>query len=158
MKRIFALFMVILLIPSAALAVTWWNDWREEDYDSRYENDYDSGYETGYEDGYYDGTHFPFDNEDDKPGAFAEWFLYEEWSERDLHAWKAVFDALFDGIDRNFFPKIEVVNPVYVANLTGTKYHLSESCSSLNNASSILELDIAEAIERGFEKCGRCGK
>lgn len=156
MKKICAVIISLLIIPSIAFANSWWNDWCEPDYDSRYESDYDSGYETGYEDGYYDGTHFPFDGEDDVPGAFAKWFLYEEWSERDLHAWRAVFDALFDGIDRSFFPKIEVVNPVYVANLTGTKYHLSESCSSLNNASCILELDVTEAITRGFDQCKKC--
>ena len=156
MKRIVALFMVILLIPSAAFAVTWWNDWRDEDYDSRYENDYGSEYETGYEDGYYDGTHYPFDNEDDKPGAFAEWFLGEEWTQKERHAWKAVFNALFDGIDRSTTLKRDILVPVYVAYVSGKKYHSDPSCSHLANAYDVLEMDRLEAAQRGFHKCNTC--
>lgn len=92
----------------------------------------------------------------EEPSAFAEWFVAQGFEGQEYYEWAAIFRALTDGIDRTRTAHGEVVNPVYVAILSGTKYHVTESCSALKNASTVLELDEAEAVERGFEKCGRC--
>ena len=94
----------------------------------------------------------------DEPSAFAEWFIAQGFEGQEYYEWDAIFRALTDGINRSRQAVMEVVNPVYVAILSGTKYHVTESCSALKNASTVLELDLVEAKERGFEKCGRCGK
>lgn len=50
---------------------------------------------------------------------------------------------------------MEVEDPVYVAIRTGTKYH-KQDCSLLKNSSLVMELDKAEALQRGFEACKIC--
>ena len=92
----------------------------------------------------------------DEPEAFADWFVAQDFTEQEHYKWAAIFGALTDGINRSRQAVMEIINPVYVAILSGTKYHVTESCSALKNASTVLELDLVEATERGFEKCGRC--
>ena len=90
------------------------------------------------------------------PEAFADWFVEQGFDGRDYYAWKAVFNALTDGIDRSREASMPVEHPVFVAILTGTKYHSDESCPSFGNADRVLTLDVEEAKERGFEACKRC--
>lgn len=92
----------------------------------------------------------------DDPEAFADWFIAQEFSGQDYYKWAAVLSSLTDGIDRSREAHSPIVEPVYVAILTGEKYHTTEHCSALKNASRVLELDLSEARERGFEACGRC--
>lgn len=92
----------------------------------------------------------------DTPEAFADWFIAQSFEGQDYYAWEAIFNALTDGIDRSREASMPVENPVFVAILTGTKYHSDENCPSLVNADRILTLDSEEAKERGFEACKRC--
>lgn len=92
----------------------------------------------------------------DDPEAFAEWFIRQNFEGQEYYEWAAIFNALTDGIDRSREVRDPVKSPVYVAILSGTKYHTKESCSALKNASTVLKMDKAEAMERGFEKCGKC--
>lgn len=88
--------------------------------------------------------------------AFADWFVAQQFEGHDYYIWKSVFDALTDGIDRSREAKMKIETPVYVAILTGTKYHTTESCSAFKNATRVLEMDEAEAAERGFKECTKC--
>ena len=92
----------------------------------------------------------------DDPVAFAEWFVEQDFQGAEYHQWTAVLAALIDGIDRSRETKLPIEQPVYTAILSGTKYHTSEACSALKNASKILMMDIEEAKGRGFEACSRC--
>jgi len=156
MKKIFTILLLLLCFSATAYASGWWNDWQEESY---YEPspDYDDGYEDGYNDGYYDGIHDPFADEDDKAAEFGYWFLSEEWTAQELHAWAAVFNALMDGRDRYPWARHTVETPVFIAPITGTVYH-NQDCTALKNSSYTLELDLLEAQERGFEACSRCNQ
>ena len=89
------------------------------------------------------------------PEEFSDWFIAQEFKGQDYHQWAAILNALTDGIDRSREARQEIKTPVYVAILTGTVYH-NESCPSLSRASRVLELDLAEAQERGFEECKIC--
>lgn len=91
----------------------------------------------------------------DDPVAFADWFVVQGFEGQTYHQWAAILDALTDGIDRSREPRMAIKTPVYVAILTGTVYH-REDCPALKRASRVLELDLAEAQERGFEACERC--
>lgn len=91
------------------------------------------------------------------PSEFADWFIEQGFEGQEYYEWVAVLDALVDGIDRSREPAMEVNDPVYVAIRTGTKYH-KQGCSSLKTSTKVLELDRAEALERGFEACSRCSK
>lgn len=154
MKRLIFVFLLLLSLSSTAIAGGWWNDWREEpDYGPS--SDYDEGYEEGYYDGYNDGVNDPFGEDDNKISAFGYWFLSEEWTEQELHAWAAVFESLTDNRDRYPWARNPIVNAVYIAPITGTVYH-KEDCTAINNASFILELDLKEAQERGFDACSKC--
>ena len=92
----------------------------------------------------------------DDPEAFADWFVQQNFQGREYHQWKAVFEALTDGKDRSREAHRPIVDSVYVAIVSGDKYHVSESCRGLANASFVLEMDMAEAQERGFEVCSKC--
>lgn len=92
----------------------------------------------------------------DEPSAFAEWFVAQGFEGQEYYKWQAIFSALIDGRDRSREAHMPISTPVFVAITSGTKYHVKESCSALKNASTVLELDLVEATERGFEKCGRC--
>ena len=92
----------------------------------------------------------------DTPDAFADWFVQQGFEGQEYHKWAAVLSSLIDGIDRSREAHCPIVEPVYVAILSGAKYHTTKSCSALKNASRVLELDITEAQERGFEACSRC--
>lgn len=89
------------------------------------------------------------------PVAFADWFVVQGFEGQTYHQWAAILDALTDGIDRSREPRMAIETPVCVAILTGTVYH-REDCPALKRASRVLELDLAEAQERGFEACERC--
>lgn len=91
----------------------------------------------------------------DDPVAFADWFVDQGFEGQAYHQWAAILDALTDGIDRSREARMPIETPVYVAILTGTVYHKAD-CPALKRASRILELDLAEAQERGFEPCERC--
>lgn len=91
------------------------------------------------------------------PEEFSDWFVAQEFEGQDYHQWAAILNALTDGIDRSRETRMKIKVPVYVAILTGTVYH-NDSCTSLKKASRVLELDLAEAQERGFEACSRCLK
>ena len=91
----------------------------------------------------------------DDPVAFADWFVAQGFEGQAYHQWAAILDALTDGIDRSRELRMTIETPVYVAILTGTVYH-REDCPALKRASRVLELDLAEAQERGFEACERC--
>ena len=92
----------------------------------------------------------------DDPEAFSDWFVQQNFQGQEYHQWAAVLSSLVDGIDRSREAHLPIVEPVYVAIISGAKYHTTQSCSALKNASKVLELDITEAQERGFEKCSRC--
>lgn len=92
----------------------------------------------------------------DDPEAFADWFIQQNFQGQEYYQWAAVLQALTDGIDRSREAHSPIVEPVYVAILTGAKYHTTESCSALKRASKVLKLDIEEAQERGFEACSKC--
>lgn len=92
----------------------------------------------------------------DEPEAFADWFIQQGFTGQEYYQWAAVLQSLTDGIDRSREAQSPIVKPVYVAILTGDKYHSTESCSYLKRASRVLDLDLAEAQERGFEACSRC--
>lgn len=89
------------------------------------------------------------------PEAFADWFVAQGFDGQEYYQWAAILNALTDGIDRSREAQMEIKAPVYVAILTGTVYH-KEDCAALKNSSRVLELDLAEAQERGFEACSRC--
>lgn len=91
----------------------------------------------------------------ESPEEFADWFIEQGFEGQDYHKWAAVFGALTDGINRSRKPIMEVEDPVYVAIRTGTKYH-KQDCSLLKNSSLVMELDKAEALQRGFEACKIC--
>lgn len=91
----------------------------------------------------------------DDPVAFADWFVAQDFEGQAYHQWAAILDALTDGIDRSRELRMTIETPVYVAILTGTVYH-REDCPALKRASRVLELDLTEAQERGFEACERC--
>lgn len=154
MRKLIMIFLLLLCCSTTACASGWWNDWREDSYDEP-SPDYDDGYEDGYDDGYYDGIHDPFSDEDDKAAEFGYWFLSEEWSEQELHAWAAVFNALQDGRDRYPWARNEIDTPVFISPITGTVYH-NENCTRLKNSHYILKLDMLEAQDRGFEACEIC--
>lgn len=154
MKKLL-IFLILLCFSTSAAADGWWNDWRDEpEYECN--SDYDSGYEDGYDDGFYDGTNDPFSDDYDKPGAFGFWFLTNEWSEQELHAWASVFESLLDDKDRSWPGLNSVENPVYVAIVTGDVYHTNYECSSLANAYAIAEFSLDEAIQRNFVQCKKC--
>ena len=92
----------------------------------------------------------------DEPEAFADWFIEQKFEGQEYYQWIAILESLIDGIDRSREAQSPIVEPVYVAILTGTKYHSTENCSALKRASRVLELDLTEAQERGFEACSRC--
>lgn len=92
------------------------------------------------------------------PEAFADWFVQQGFEGQEYYQWEAVLSSLIDGIDRSREAKSPIKNPVFVAIITGKKYHSTSGCSGLNNASNILILDIYEAKERGFEACSQCVK
>lgn len=92
----------------------------------------------------------------DDPEAFSEWFVQQNFQGQEYHQWAAVLASLIDGIDRSREAHLPIVEPVYVAIITGDKYHSTESCSALKRASRVLELDLTEAQKRGFEACSRC--
>lgn len=92
----------------------------------------------------------------DDPEAFADWFIQQGFQGQEYYQWVAVLESLIDGIDRSREAQSPIVEPVYVAILTGDKYHSTESCSALKRASRVLELDLTEAQKRGFEACSRC--
>lgn len=92
----------------------------------------------------------------DNPTDFADWFIAQGFEGQEYYKWQAIFSALIDGRDRSMEAHMPISTPVFVAITSGTKYHVKESCSALKNASTVLELDLVEAKERGFEKCGRC--
>lgn len=92
----------------------------------------------------------------DDPEEFSDWFIAQNFQGQEYHQWAAVLSSLIDGIDRSREAHLPIVEPVYVAILTGVKYHSTESCSYLKRASRVLELDLTEAQERGFEACSRC--
>lgn len=87
---------------------------------------------------------------------FSDWFVQQNFQGQEYHQWVAVLSSLIDGIDRSREAHGPIVEPVYVAILTGTKYHSTESCPALKRASRVLELDLTEAQKRGFEACSRC--
>lgn len=89
------------------------------------------------------------------PEAFADWFVAQGFEGREYYQWAAILDALTDGIDRSREAHQEIKTPVFVAILTGTVYH-NQDCTALKNSSRILELDLLEAQERGFEACKKC--
>lgn len=91
------------------------------------------------------------------PEGFSDWFVEQNFQGQEYHQWAAVLASLIDGIDRSREAHCPIVEPVYVAIISGVKYHTAESCSALKRASKVLKLDIEEAQERGFEACGRCG-
>lgn len=43
---------------------------------------------------------------------------------------------------------------VYIAPLSGSKYHLNERCRGLKKATSVTDLSLAEALSLGYELCG----
>lgn len=43
---------------------------------------------------------------------------------------------------------------VYIAPLSGSKYHLNERCRGLKKATSVSGLSLAEALAQGYELCG----
>lgn len=43
---------------------------------------------------------------------------------------------------------------VYIAPLSGAKYHLDEHCRGLRKAASVTDLSLAEALSLGYELCG----
>ena len=90
------------------------------------------------------------------PEEFSNWFIKQGFQGEEYYQWAAVFEALIDGKDRSREIHYPVVESVYVAIITGDKYHTTEKCYTLLNSSFILEMDISEAQERGFEKCSRC--
>lgn len=92
----------------------------------------------------------------DDPEAFADWFVQQNFQGQEYYQWVAVLQSLTDGIDLSREAHSPIVEPVYVAIISGDKYHSTESCTALKRASKVLELDIAEARERGFEACGKC--
>ena len=92
----------------------------------------------------------------DDPEVFADWFLQQDFQGQEYSQWAAIFEALTDGIDRSREARSPIVEPVYVAIISGAKYHTTESCSALRNSPKVLELDLTEAQERGFEPCSRC--
>ena len=92
----------------------------------------------------------------DEPEAFADWFIEQKFEGQEYYQWIAILESLIDGIDRSREAQSPIVDPVYVAILTGDKYHVTKSCSALKRASRVLELDISEAIQRGFNNCERC--
>ena len=92
----------------------------------------------------------------DEPEAFADWFVEQGFEGQEYYQWLSVLESLIDGIDRSREARDPIVEPVYVAILTGDKYHSTKSCTALKRASRILELDINEAQERSFQKCERC--
>lgn len=51
-------------------------------------------------------------------------------------------------------PTDNVGTVVYIAPQSGTKYHYSPSCRGLNNANSVVEIDLNEAINQGYDLCG----
>lgn len=91
----------------------------------------------------------------DDPEAFSDWFIAQGFEGQEYYQWASILNALTDGIDRSRDARIDIETPVYVAILTGTVYH-NEDCASLKKASRVLELDLVEAQERGFEACSRC--
>lgn len=92
----------------------------------------------------------------DDPEDFADWFIAQNFQGQEYYQWTAVLQSLTDGIDRSREAHGPIVEPVYVAILTGVKYHTTEDCSALKLASRVLTLDIEEAQERGFEACSKC--
>lgn len=91
----------------------------------------------------------------DNPETFADWFIEQNFQGQEYYQWAAVLDALTDGIDRSREARMDIKTPVFVAILTGTVYH-NQDCTALKNSSRILELDLLEAQERGFEACRKC--
>ena len=89
------------------------------------------------------------------PEAFADWFVAQDFEGQEYYQWAAILNALTDGIDRSREARTDIKTPVYVAILTGTVYH-NQDCTALKNSSRILELDLLEAQERGFEACSKC--
>ena len=94
----------------------------------------------------------------DDPEEFSDWFITQNFQGQEYHQWAAVLASLIDGIDRSREAHLPIVEPVYVAILTGVKYHTTESCSALKRASRVLTLDVEEAQTRGFEACSKCNK
>ena len=92
----------------------------------------------------------------DDPEEFSDWFIAQNFQGQEYYQWTAVLQSLTDGIDRSREAHDPIVEPVYVAILTGDKYHTTENCTALKRASRVLELNITEAQERGFEACSRC--
>lgn len=92
----------------------------------------------------------------DTPEEFSDWFVHQNFQGQEYHQWAAVLSSLIDGIDRSREAHLPIVEPVYVAIISGVKYHTTEDCSALKLASRVLELDLTEAQERGFEACSRC--
>lgn len=93
----------------------------------------------------------------DNPEEFSDWFIAQGFDGQAYHQWAAILNALVDGLDRSREARLEIQSPVYVAILTGTVYH-TENCASLKRASRVLEMDMLEAQERGFNACSRCLK
>ena len=161
MKRALALISLLIFIPSLSCANAWWNDWRGDDWYDRYDSggSYEDGFEEGYELGFSEGTEEPFSFDTDKAGAFGYWFLNQEWTAKELHAWEAVFKAMFDEKDRTGIKyKDEYDDPVYVAIVTGTVFHKEKECSGLVSAYMVEEFEMENAIERGFAPCKICSK
>lgn len=92
----------------------------------------------------------------DDPEAFADWFVAQGFEGQEYHQWAAVLASLIDGIDRSREVCYPVEDPVYVAIISGVKYHVQEECMALKQASKVLEMDVIEAQERGFELCRKC--
>ena len=92
----------------------------------------------------------------DDPEAFADWFVSQQFEGKEYYQWLAILSALTDGIDRSREAKMPIDNPVYVAILTGTKYHIDENCTALKQNSRVLRLDLNDALDRKFNQCKKC--
>lgn len=161
MKRLVCFIIAMLLVPTLAVAGGWWDDWKDDDYYDRrdyYDDPYEEGYNEGYDEGYEDGSEDPFFFEDDKPGAFGYWFLQQDWAANEMYAWKSVFESLFDDIDRSgaMQSSHSVVDPAYVAIVSGKLYHADPNCAKLSNAYRAVELDVSIAKKSGFTACSYC--
>lgn len=153
MKKISILLLLVFLSSFSCTAHAWQKDWDEG---------YDEGYEEGYDDGYRDGTDDPFYFDGDKAGAFGFWFLTQEWTDAEIHAWKAVFASVFDEKNRSWTVndrpafEAELSDEVLIAIVSGDYYHKSFDCHYLNAASYIVGVEREDAIQRGFIRCPKC--
>ena len=178
MKRVIAIILLLATIPSVCCAngildslfggnKPTYEEGVEAGYEEGYKDGFNegrrkgesTGYQSGYDDGYDEGTENPFENEYDQAGAFGYWFISQTWTDQELHAWKAVFESMFDDKDRTepyggF--KFGHSNPVWVAIVSGDVYHTDVDCDSLYLAYRVVELELSDAKSRGFRQCKKC--